>query len=482
MSVKFKRETMTIALSLATALGCAGAIIYTLANPATFPWVANILTQNDREMRGVLAESKMSNGDKILIRQEEGDRENHEFASLKKQGQAFFTKGNYQSAATNFNLALQKYRNAPETLIYAQNATIGKNPAYTIAVVVRSDDSPRESLKILRGAAQAQQEINSAGGINNIPLKITIVDDDNQPKVAGAMARNIANRTDALGVVGHYSSDCTLAASRIYEDKKLVSISPISTSDRLTGSSKYLFRTVPRDSVSGKKLAEYLVDRQLSKAVVIYDSSSGYSQSLKSAFVTNVKINQGEIVAEIDLNADPNYQDKLSDEIDRSQVLMLALPDTRIRDIPTIAKLNNRRIPMLGGDDLYNIKLLQSSDPNLVTDLVLSVPWSIDENANTTYVINARKLWNADIDWQSVTSYDATMALVYAIKASANPTRETVFNALNRPDFTAPGASQAIKFQNGDRLANNRLVQIQKMPKSRSGLGYDFVSVPAKLF
>lgn len=435
-------------------------------------------TPSPSERPRVLADVRISKGEKSLIRQEEGDRENLDFITLKNQGTKYISQENYTDAAVSFNNALIKHPNAPETLIYYNNARIGDKKAYSIAVIVRSDSNPKESLKVLRGVAQAQDEVNNQGGINGTPLKVIIVNDDNNVKVAPVMARIIANRTDVLGVVGHYSSGCTIAAGKVYSELKLVAISGTSTANEITNLNPYVYRTVPKDSVAGRTIADYAVRNQWRNAIVIFDSESDYSKSLKSAFVENMKAQQGNIIEEIDLSqVGVNYTEKIKQSSGQAQVLMLALPDTRLAEVSAIGAAAQGKIKLLGGDDLYNIKILDSNQTSSLVGMVLAVPWTIENNRNTPFAQKSQSLWKADVDWQTAMTYDAAQALISAIKASPEPTRETVRNALNNPDFSVRGASEMIKFDRGDREATARLVKIEKRSPSRSGKGYDFVGI-----
>ena len=77
---------------------------------------------------------------------------------------------------------------------------------------------------MLRGVAQAQEEINQAGGINGIPLRVVIANDGNDLATARKVASELGKNAEILGVVGHYYSSRTLAAGKIYEQNQLVAI------------------------------------------------------------------------------------------------------------------------------------------------------------------------------------------------------------------------------------------------------------------
>lgn len=161
----------------------------------------------------------------------------------KRSGIEAIAANKWSNAVTNLQQALKENPNEPETLIFLNHAKIAGQKSYTIAVVVPSGTDPNGSLEILRGVAQAQNEINAAGGIGGVPLKVAIANDNNQEDGAKKIATTLVNNSQVLGVIGHWASQATLAAAPIYTGK-LVAISPISTSV-ISGFSPYIFRTVP---------------------------------------------------------------------------------------------------------------------------------------------------------------------------------------------------------------------------------------------
>ena len=216
----------------------------------------------------------ISFGEKILIP--------GEVRSDKRDGVEAIAMGNYSKAVTSLTAALKENRNDPEALIFLNNARIGKQRSYAIAASVPIGTDPNTSSEILRGVAQAQNEINALAGIKGVPLKVAIANDDNNPQTAQQIASALVNNPNILGVVGPYASDVTLAAGTVYNSGQLVAISPTSTAVKLTGFSRYIFRTVPSDYVAARALANYMLTKlQQRNVAVFFNSQSTYSQSLK---------------------------------------------------------------------------------------------------------------------------------------------------------------------------------------------------------
>lgn len=435
--------------------------------------------------------TQISSGDKILVNKEEINNENVELQALKKNGVEAMLVGKYEQAFQDFEKAIQKYPNAPETRIYLNNARIGKEKAYTIAVVVPIGSDLNGALEVLRGVAQAQDEINETRGIgiNRAQLKVAIANDDDKPDIAKRIASELVNTREVLGVVGHYSSGATLAAGEVYDAKKLVAISPITADVKLSGFSPYVFRTFPSDTKVAEALANYMLTKlQKQKAAVFFNSKDEASKSLKNEFAKEVSDNGGEVDRELEFDfSDPNFSASQSVEkaIERNAQVLMLIPkyDANARKeallVIQVNHANQKRLSVLAGDGAYSQKTLTDGGEAAV-GMVVPTAWHIDADPGSNFVRKSKELWgNNPVNWRTAMSYDATQALIEALKR--NPTRAGVQQALSASDFSARGASDTIRFlSSGDRIGKIQLVKVEKVGlRSRSGTGYDFVPVPS---
>lgn len=384
---------------------------------------------------------------------------------------------NYAEAIPALEAALQKNRNDPETLIYLNNAKIGDQKAYMIAAAVPIKTSANPALEILRGVAQAQTEINQAGGVNGTPLKVMIVSDDNDPNVVQQVATGLVKDAAVLGVVGHFGSDATLAAGPIYEQGRLVMISPTSTSVQVSNLGNYSFRTVPSDRFTATALSRYLLNTlQKQNAAVYYNSSSDYSRSLKDEFTTALTSDGGQVVAEYDLN-NPSFNalDTVKQATQRgAEALVLAANTATLDAALQVVAVNRQNLPVLGGDSIYNPKTLQVGGNNAV-NMVVAVPWILLSNPSSAFVQSAKTVWGGDVNWRTAMAYDAVQVLAGAMRQ--NPSREGIQQTLSQSSFSVTGATGNVRFlPSGDRNQAMQLVIVK--PGARSGYGYDFVPLP----
>ncbi|MFM2063449.1 MAG: hypothetical protein RLZZ507_3119, partial [Cyanobacteriota bacterium] len=396
-----------------------------------------------------------------------------EASQLKKDGVKAIADKNYKQAIAKFTESLKLKPNDPEALIYLNNARIGSNKNYTIVVTVPLGNNSNTGLEILRGIAQAQNEINASGKINGAYLKVGIANDDDNPEIAKQIAANLAKNPEVLGAICCTSSDSTLAAGTVYNSGELVVISPTSTSVKITNFSPYVFRTVPSDFIAARTLANYMIKNlQKKKAAVFFNSQSGYSQSLKSELVSSILLEGGEVSKEFDLSkADFSASESLKQATEQgAQVLMLAADTGTLDKALQVVQVNQKRLTLMGGDDVYTLKTLEIGREQAI-GMVIAVPWHIDGDPKSDFPKTSRQLWGGDVSWRTALSYDATKAFIAALKT--NPSRAGVQKAFLSPEFSTIGAAGEIRFlPSGDRNAPVQLVKI--VPGSRSLTGYDF--------
>lgn len=406
-------------------------------------------------------------------------------SSQKAEGISAIASGNTSEAVAALESALNAYRNDPEALIYLNNARIGEQPSYTIAVSAPLGTSVDPALEILRGVAQAQDELNRAGGIDGVLLKVMIANDDDNEAIAQQVASALVDNSDILGVVGHFSSGVSLAVTPIYDQGELVMISPTSTSVALSGASPFVFRTVPSDRFAASGLARYMLNTlQKQNAAIFYNANSDYSESLKDAFTTTVYGDGGQIVAEFDLTSPTfNALESVEQAINQgAEVLMLAANTPTLDQALQVIAVNRQRLDLLGGDSLYNPKTLQVGG-NLAVDMVVAVPWHVAADVESDFPQTSRQLWGGDVSWRTAMAYDATQALIAAIRqahessSGQNLTRGAVQQALRSDAFSASGATGDIQLlPSGDRNRAPQLVTVEA--GNQSGFGFDFVPIP----
>jgi ABC-type branched-subunit amino acid transport system substrate-binding protein/serine/threonine protein kinase len=407
----------------------------------------------------------------------------------KQEGIKAYAAGNYNEAVDWLKKARNKHPDDPEVLIYLNNAQIEvqKVKAYTIAVAVPISSNPDKAFEILRGVAQAQNEVNQGKKIPDRRLKVLIADDANNPDQAKQIAHALTTQSNILAVVGHYTSEITLDTMDIYEQRKLVLISPGSTSVNLQGAhDKFFFRTVPTTLVNAQKLADYLLRKgNVKKAAVFYNPRSYFSKSFYEQFDARFSGGETEIVKveAFDLsNSLFNPGAAIDEAKKKGATAIVMIPDGgtsrySLENTIKLIKANQGDLWMVGANTVYSTEsLLVGQDA--VDRLVVAVPWIAMKSPNPDFPKDAQSLWGrGEISSRTSAAYDAAQALIEALEKTPhpNPNRLEVQKVLSDPDFTAKGATGLISFMDsGDR--KEVLVELAKVvPSKCSDYGYIFV-------
>ncbi|MDX2242069.1 MAG: bifunctional serine/threonine-protein kinase/ABC transporter substrate-binding protein [Leptolyngbyaceae cyanobacterium bins.302] len=399
----------------------------------------------------------------------------------KQEGIDHFAAGEYEKAVVALEAARQSHLDDPETLIYLNNARIGANKFHAIAVVAPLDSpSWSSALELLRGAAQAQDEINHQGGINGVPLKIFVVDDSNQVDEATDLAKKLTDQPSILGIVGHGTSDTSYAAGKIYQDRGLVMIAPVASDVDLSSIGNNIFRTMPSDKQTANALKDYLLNQlKKRKVAVFHNPGSQYSQSLKEEFsraLTYSGVSGAKIVDEIDLSRpDFDPQEYLQQAIARGAEALMLAPDSEVMDKAVrVVEATNRKLPILGGDSMFTANLPRLGR-EAARGVVLAVPVDI---LRSPFRQTASKLWGKPdfISWRTALTYDATQALVAAIAIDSS--RGGIRRNLAQPNFEAQGSTGVVNFKpEGDRDKPPSFVTIAPIDTGASRR-YGFVPLP----
>ncbi|MBD2439976.1 ABC transporter substrate-binding protein [Nostoc sp. FACHB-110] len=398
---------------------------------------------------------------------------------------------NFKAARENpkFRYPGSPYCEDPETLIYFNNADIKDKESYTIAVAVPLEGDAKESgLEILLGVAQAQNEFNKKvknKQIQQKPIKVIVASEEEKNLNATTdIANSLVNyqNSEILGIIGHYTSDATEAAIKVYDnlklgDKRVVLVSPTSTKTEIQNNG-YFFRTVPNNQKETDALVDYILNNEQihpKEPAVIFNSQSAFSRSLKDEFVRSFKSKAGKEVNFIyDVDA-PQKIDLIKDSQINSQqkkfsIVLLAVPVTDIGK--TYFLLQNRdaqKFFYLGGDTIYDPKILTEPTGDVAQrfrNIVIAVPWhyTFSSVQSKSFVKNTSELWcqqigkEDHINWRRATAYDAANVLIEAI--SNNPTREGIKQYLSQT-FSMEGATGTIKFNiNGDMDEKSKLVRL----------------------
>ena len=155
-----------------------------------------------------------------------------------------------------------------------------------------------ESVKI------AVEEINAAGGVLGRPLEVIMYDCRTQQEDMVNAARRLVEQDKVTAVIGPSGSGLCIAAASVFNRGKVPHLGTLPTNPNVTVDEAgkvrpYNFRICFLDPYQGAIMAQFAnKDLKATKAALLYDVSSDYSQGQREFFIKSFEAAGGKIVAD----------------------------------------------------------------------------------------------------------------------------------------------------------------------------------------
>ncbi|MDM8569068.1 ABC transporter substrate-binding protein, partial [Thiotrichales bacterium HSG1] len=252
-------------------------------------------------------------------------------------------------------------------------------------------------------------------------------------KTAHNEAMRIVKEDQALAVIGHWYSGCSVVGGKVYKKHKIPAITPGSVSVEVTQDNEWYFRNIYKGSASGQFLAHYVKQVFKSDQVTIVYDKSDYGSYLAQMF-ENASVELGMNATKHKIHDDKNKEQEfarivrlIKQEQKQAGAILLAV---QAKDAVQIVKLiKDKGIPnkILGGSSFseqdfkegFNEFPREMSNPGHYTnDIHVATPLIFDtanEKAQQFQDEYKDKYPNTkEIDWSAAYAYDTIRVLVKA--------------------------------------------------------------------
>jgi branched-chain amino acid transport system substrate-binding protein len=134
-----------------------------------------------------------------------------------------------------------------------------------------------------RGVAMAVADLNAKSGVLGQDVEPIFGDDFCDPDQAVAVAHKLAS-DGVVFVAGHRCSHSSIAAAKVYEEAKILMISPSSASAKLTDEGgRNVFRVFGRDDRQGAMVGDYLAEHWVDKEIAILNDGTVWGAGVANA-------------------------------------------------------------------------------------------------------------------------------------------------------------------------------------------------------
>ena len=316
-----------------------------------------------------------------------------------------------------------------------------------------SGDNQQLGINMVNGVQLAIDEANKAGDLG-FTLKLLKADDVGDPSKAPAAAAQALQDSTVVGVIGPAFSGATKAVAKTYADSSVGLISPSATNPDLTSQGFTTFhRIVPSDTVEGIQAADYLAKK--AKKVFVIDDLSEYGKGAADVVRGQLKKDGVTVVSE-GVDAKTDDYGPIATQVAQSgaQALFYGGYDAQAAKLAKALKSADYKGISMGGNGVKSSVFSEGAgaagDGWLFSCGCLDAVTAPDAKEFTDAY---KAAFNADPSTYSPEAYDATNAMIEALKAAKEDggvTREAVSKAINSLDYK--GITTEIKFQSNGEL------------------------------
>lgn len=357
-------------------------------------------------------------------------------------------------------------------LVWAVNL-FRSDTQYIAVVVGENDDGADSAQEIINSAQWAIDSWNESGRMGSHTLAMKVFHDHNDPTTAKQVAQQIVDDGRFLGVIGHYLSTTSEAASPVYKAGKMPVITATATADALSRNNPYYFRTVFNSTMEGTGIAAYVTSvMQAKKSIIVY-SDDAVDRDLRAAYVKSIKASGGDVQAEIMTPTWPTsvdtYLDEVADKISKVSdpgPIILATMDANIGKLGPKLREKDIKAKLVGADSLATDEFfnrLRGSGSSVINDAIAAAP--LVQGTLTGEAVRFYNDYQAKYGyrpfWSAGLVYDAVDAFAHAMteqslgftSGSRAEDREKIrarFDHARTVQTSIPGLTGAIYFNADD--------------------------------
>ena len=316
-----------------------------------------------------------------------------------------------------------------------------------------SGDNQQLGINMLNGVQLAIDQANKSSDLG-FKLKLVKSDDVGDESKAPAAAAQVLQDSSVVGVIGPAFSGPTKATGKTYADAKMGLISPSATNPDLTSQGFTTFhRVVPADNVEGLQAADWLAKK--AKKVFVIDDLSEYGKGAADVVRAELKKDKIDVISEgVDAKTDDYSTAATKVKQSGAQAMFYGGYDAQAAKLAKALKAANYSGIAMGGNGVKSSVFSQGAGAAgdgwyFSCGCLDAVTAPGAKDFTTAY----KAQFNADPSTYSPEAYDATNAMIEAIKAaksSGTVTREAVAKAIGSLDYK--GITTTIKFQSNGEL------------------------------
>nr|WP_314618313.1 branched-chain amino acid ABC transporter substrate-binding protein [Streptomyces sp. DSM 40976] len=332
-------------------------------------------------------------------------------------------------------------------------------------------------LGIKNSADLAVKTANEKSYVKGVTFKLESLDDQAQPSAGQQNATKFVADKSVLGVVGPLNSSVAESMQKVFDDAKLVQVSPANTNPALsqginwsTGEKKRTytsyFRTATTDAIQGPFAAQYVFNEAKKTKAFIIDDKKTYGAGLAGTFKGEFEKLGGKVLDTEHINPDTKDFSAVATKVKSSgaDVVYYGGEYPAAGPLAKQIKEAGAKVVVVGGDAIYSpeyVKLGGAAATN--GDIATSVGAPIESLASAKdFLANYKaKGYKEAYEAYGGYAYDSTWAIIEAVKKATEgnggkvPERAKVVEAMQGVSFE--GVTGKVSFDEFGDTTNKQL-------------------------
>jgi ABC-type branched-subunit amino acid transport system substrate-binding protein len=257
-----------------------------------------------------------------------------------------------------------------------------------------------------------------------LPLSIVVRDSTQNAATAQDALRALVNEEQVVGVIGPLLSRMAIELAPLAGELHVPLISPYARDSDFPALSAYAMRNSLTDTLQGRFLAEYAINKLKLQRFVILHPEDAYGTALRDRFREQVLQRQGEIVAVVSYPPNSANISRVLGRLNDLTYDAIFLPEYagKVNAIAAqLAKQNIKSMQLLGTDG-WNAPALVAKNPRLLEGAIFVDGFYADAPAPNvqTFVEQFRSRYNETPDLLVAQAYDTLLMCAQVVKAGAH--------------------------------------------------------------
>jgi branched-chain amino acid transport system substrate-binding protein len=284
-----------------------------------------------------------------------------------------------------------------------------------------------------RAVTMVIDKANREGGINGRKLELVVADSRGDAKESVLIAEKFVADPAVIAQIGDFSSSSTMAAAAVYEQAKMVQISPTASHQDWTKKGEFMFRVVATQGYEGPYNARWAVNDLKKKKIATIYINNDWGVDANKYFVAEARRLGSDIVAEESFTPGEKDFSAIITKLKRLEPDLVYMP-TFYADFAAIMNQAERaryKPVVLANSSLFSAKTLELGGKAVEGTMIPVNYFTSDPRPTAQSFTQAyQALYGSEPNQFAALAYDAAGVLVAALKAVGTDSRAKVREGL----------------------------------------------------